>query len=100
MHQYDPLFYWNLHMEHNGFKMTQYAVAVLLVTTSIVLAFVQVYDIKDIASGTLMYIAQAFLLAGSIFGLDYYVKKISYEVKKSASKGDSQQQSSEHQNRQ
>lgn len=69
-------------MERNGFKMTQYAVAVLLVITSIVLAFVQVYDIKDIASGTLMYIAQAFLLAGSIFGLDYYVKKLSYELKK------------------
>ena len=30
----------------------------------------------DIANGVLLYIAQAFLLAGSIFGLDYYVKKL------------------------
>lgn len=50
--------------------------AVLLICSSIALAFIQVADIQDIASGTLMYIAQAFLLAGSIFGLDYYVKKL------------------------
>ena len=50
--------------------------AVLLICSSIALAFIQVADIKDIANGTLMYIAQAFLLAGSIFGLDYYVKKL------------------------
>ena len=31
---------------------------------------------KDIAGGVLMYIAQAFLLAGSIFGLDYYVHRL------------------------
>ena len=41
------------------------------------LAFVQVFDIDDVAHGTLMYIAQAFLLAGSIFGLQYYVTKLS-----------------------
>ena len=33
-------------------------------------------DIDDVNNGTLMYIAQAFLLAGSIFGLDYYVQKL------------------------
>ena len=55
----------------------QYACAVLLIVSSIVLAFYQVFDIDDIASGTLMYIAQAFLLAGSIFGLNYYVNKLS-----------------------
>ena len=54
----------------------QSACAVLLIVSSIALAFVQVLDIKDVAAGTLMYIAQAFLLAGSIFGLDYYVKKL------------------------
>ena len=32
--------------------------------------FVQIFDIKDVAHGTLMYVAQAFLLAGSIFGFD------------------------------
>ena len=45
--------------------------------SSIALAFVQVFDIDDVANGTLMYIAQAFLLAGSIFGLQYYVHKLS-----------------------
>lgn len=53
-----------------------HACAVLLIASSIALAFVQVLDIQDVATGTLMYIAQAFLLAGSIFGLDYYIKKI------------------------
>lgn len=55
----------------------QYACAVLLIVSSIVLAFFQVFDINDVANGTLMYIAQAFLLAGSIFGLQYYVTKLS-----------------------
>lgn len=64
--------------------------AVALIVSSIIMAFYQVFDIDDIAGGTLMYIAQAFLLAGSIFGLDYYVKKINYEFKKDQNpKGDS-----------
>lgn len=50
--------------------------AVLLIISSIAIAIYQVYDIDDIANGVLMYIAQAFLLAGSIFGLDYYVHKL------------------------
>lgn len=80
-------------MQINYAKTTQYFAALLLIVTSIVLAFLQVMDIDDIASGTLMYIAQAFLLAGSIFGLDYYVKKISYEIRKENPKGHSKQQS-------
>ena len=56
----------------------QYACAVLLIVSSIALAFFQVVTISDVASGVLMYIAQAFLLAGSIFGLDYYVKRLTY----------------------
>ena len=54
----------------------QYACAVLLIVSSIALACYQVFDIDDIANGTLIYIAQAFLLAGSIFGLEYYVSKL------------------------
>lgn len=75
----------------NYAKVTQYVCAVALIVTSIVLAFMQVADIATVASGTLMYIAQAFLLAGSIFGLDYYVKKIGNEIRKNqlANKGDS-----------
>lgn len=55
--------------------------AVLLIASSIALAFYQVVDIDDVANGTLMYIAQAFLLAGSIFGLDYYIQKLTSIVK-------------------
>ena len=69
-------------MKINYTKSIQYIMAVVLIISSIILAFVQVFDIDDIANGTLMYIAQAFLLAGSIFGLDYYVKKLNYVFKK------------------
>lgn len=60
-------------------KVTQYSMAVVLILSSIAIATYQVMDIDDIAGGVLMYIAQAFLLAGSIFGLDYYIKKLSHE---------------------
>ena len=36
----------------------------------------------DVANGLLFYVGQAFLLAGSIFGLDYYVDKLKTLVKK------------------
>ena len=58
----------------------QYACAVLLIVSSIALACYQVFDIDDIAGGTLIYIAQAFLLAGSIFGLEYYVAKLNHII--------------------
>ena len=61
-------------------KVISYACAVLLIVSSIALAFIQVLDIDDVASGTLMYVAQAFLLAGSIFGLDYYIKKLTHVI--------------------
>lgn len=50
--------------------------AVLLIVSSIAIAVFQTVQEKDIANGVLMYIAQAFLLAGSIFGLDYYVHRL------------------------
>ena len=77
-------------MKINYSKTTQYVAAVILIVSSIILAFVQVLDIDDINTGTLMYIAQAFLLAGSIFGLDYYVKKLGYEFKEQDPKRDSE----------
>lgn len=61
---------------NNGTKFTQYACAVLLILSSIALAFSMAFRTNDIEDGVLLYIAQAFLLAGSIFGLDYYVKKL------------------------
>lgn len=66
----------------NAEKKVSYACAVLLIMSSIALAFIQVIDIDDIANGTLMYIAQAFLLAGSIFGLDYYTEKLKNYINK------------------
>ena len=64
-------------MKVNYGKTIQYLMAVALIVSSIAMAFYQVLDIDDVANGTLMYIAQAFLLAGSIFGLNYYVNKLS-----------------------
>lgn len=58
----------------------QYACAVLLIMSSIVLAFISDFVHGDIPSGTLMYIAQAFLLAGSIFGLEAYLQRVTHEL--------------------
>ena len=60
----------------NGFKISQYACAVLLIVSSIALVAYQVIEIEDVAAGLLYYVAQSFLLAGSIFGLDQYVRNI------------------------
>ncbi len=53
----------------------------MLIITSIVMVGFQVFTIQDVADGLLIYIGQAFLLAGSIFGLDYYIDKVKQEVK-------------------
>ena len=63
-------------MKQNGFKISQYACAVLLIVSSIALVAYQVIEIEDVAAGLLYYVAQPFLLAGSIFGLDQYVRNI------------------------
>jgi len=59
-----------------SFSIVQYACAVCLIISSIMMVAYQVLTIADVANGLLMYVAQAFLLAGSIFGLDYYVKQL------------------------
>lgn len=76
-------------------KIISHACAVLLIVSSIALAFLQVLDIKDVAHGTLIYIAQAFLLAASIFGIDYYYQKFIFKLndKLKNSKGYKEQQS-------
>lgn len=53
----------NIHRVH-----VQYACAVLLIASSIALAFLNESRLGNIANGVLLYIAQAFLLAGSILG--------------------------------
>ena len=57
---------------------TKHFSAVVLILSSIALASYQTINEHDIAGGVLMYIAQAFLLAGSIFGLDYYVHQLTH----------------------
>lgn len=71
----------------SGVRFTQYASAVLLIVSSIALASYQVFTIADVANGVLMYIAQAFLLAGSIFGLDYYVRKLTSYLNNNSNNG-------------
>ena len=63
-------------MENTRFKISQYACAVLLIVSSIVMVAYQVVHIDDVAGGLLYYVAQSFLLAGSIFGLDQYIRII------------------------
>ena len=48
----------------------------LLIVSSIALVAYQVIEIDDVAAGLLYYVAQSFLLAGSIFGLDQYIRSI------------------------
>ena len=60
-------------MENTRFKISRYACAVLLIVSSIALVSYQVVHINDVANGLLYYVAQSFLLAGSIFGLAPYV---------------------------
>ena len=67
-------------MENTHFKISQYACAVLLVLSSIALVAYQVVMIDDVSNGLLVYVAQAFLLVGSIFGLDYYIKLITRKI--------------------
>lgn len=57
-------------------KKIQYTCAVILIMTSIVMVGFQVFTIQDVANGLLFYVGQAFLLVGSIFGLDYYIDKV------------------------
>ena len=63
-------------MENTRFKVSQYVCAVLLIVSSIALVTYQVVHIDDVATGLLYYVAQSFLLAGSIFGLDQYVRTL------------------------
>ena len=60
----------------NAPKYIQYFCAVALIFTSIAMVAYQVIKIQDVANGLLFYVAQAFLLAGSIFGLSYYVDRL------------------------
>lgn len=64
----------------SAIKKIQYITAILLVLTSIIMVGFQIFTIQDVANGLLIYIGQAFLLVGSIFGLDYYIDKVKFIV--------------------
>ena len=74
----------------------QNACAVLLILSSIALAFLEANRVHDIASGILLYIAQAFLLAASIFGLDVYVHHITNILNAHDTTRNKEQQSPQH----
>lgn len=79
------------------YPVFQYACALLLIVSSIVMVAFQIFTIADVASGLLLYVAQAFLLAGSIFGLDFYVRQINSKLNgviKETAKRNKKQQSS------
>jgi hypothetical protein len=67
-------------MENTRFKISQYACAVLLIVSSIALVAYQVIETDDVAAGLLYYVAQSFLLAGSIFGLDQYIRIVNKHI--------------------
>ena len=69
-----------------GFKISQYTCAVMLIVSSIALVSYQVVEIDDVAGGLLYYVAQSFLLAGSIFGLDQYIRIIKKQYHERESK--------------
>ena len=90
-HQSHPWRVWRCHinvrtMENTRFKISQYACAVLLIVSSIALVTYQVVEISDVATGLLYYVAQSFLLAGSIFGLDQYIRIIKKQYHERESK--------------
>ena len=72
--------------DNKGFKVSQYACSVLLISSSIALVAYQVIEIDDVAAGLLYYVAQSFLLAGSIFGLDQYIRIIKKQYHERESK--------------
>lgn len=58
-----------------GFKdKAQYITAMVLIASGIVIAFISFGITYTIASGVLIYIAQAFVCGGSIFGVSIYFK--------------------------
>lgn len=52
----------------------QYIIAIILFLSGITIAFISFFLTFNIASGTLIYIAQAFITGGSIFGISIYFR--------------------------
>lgn len=52
----------------------QYIIAIVLFLSGIIIAFISFLITFNIANGVLIYIAQAFIAGGSIFGVSIYFK--------------------------
>ena len=58
-----------------GFKdKSQYVTAMVLIASGILIAFLSFIVIHTITSGVLIYIAQAFVAGGAIFGVSIYFR--------------------------
>ena len=64
-----------------GFKdQAQYITAMILIASGILIAFLSFFMIHSITSSVLIYIAQAFITGGAIFGVSIYFKNQLIEV--------------------
>lgn len=63
----------------------QYAMAILLIVAGVIIAFLSFFlNAFNIATGTLIFIAQCFITAGGIFGVSIYFKSKIGEFSSSA----------------
>lgn len=62
----------------------QYIMAIILIASGIVLAFLSFALTYTVATGSLIYISQAFITAGAIFGVSIYFKSKLGEFKSDA----------------
>ena len=73
-------------MKQNTKDWIQYSTAIAMVGSAIVIAFVALILTSTIASGVLIYIAQALCYAGGIFGVSLYFNTKLGEFETSAKK--------------
>ena len=65
----------------------QYVMAILLIVSGIVIAFLSFFlNAFNIAGGTLIYISQCFIMAGGIFGISVYFRNKLGEFESNAKK--------------
>lgn len=63
----------------------QYVMAIVLIASGITMAFISFFlNAYNIASGTLIYISQCFIMAGGIFGISVYFRNKLGEFKANA----------------
>lgn len=65
----------------------QYIMAIVLISAGIIMAFLSFFlNAFNIATGTLIFIAQCFVMSGGIFGISIYFKNKLGEFKSDATK--------------